>query len=167
MRLRDTREGGVSFHAQPLAGALRRELARLGPAAGIGPVVDAWPEAVGAHIAANAWPARVGRDATLTVAVASSAWAFELTHLEETIRGRLAERLGDATPKRVRFVVGPLPERGAESVPTMSRTAPEPTVGERTKGAEIAAPISDSELRSLVARAAAASLARARSDHSV
>jgi hypothetical protein len=157
----------MSFYVQALGDAVRRELARLGPGAAIGPLVDAWPEAVGPQIAANAWPARVGRDGTLTVAVASSAWAFELTQLGETIRSRLAELAGHDSPKRLRFVVGPLPERGAEAVTSVSRTVPEPSEDERSEGARIAAPIADSELRALVARAAAASLARARSDRSV
>jgi len=57
---------------------VRRELSRFGPAAGMAELLAAWPAAVGEGIARNAWPARIGRDGTLHVAVASSAWAFEL-----------------------------------------------------------------------------------------
>jgi hypothetical protein len=126
----------------------------------MGEIVSAWPAAVGQGIADNAWPARVARDGTLHVATSSSAWAFELTQLEETVRFRLAEHLEAQTPPRLRFAAGRLPERGAESVPTPSRSARVAGPAECAKGAEIAARIEDPELRELVARAAAASLLR-------
>jgi len=88
------------------------ELARFGPQGAMGDVVAAWPDAVGAGIAAEAWPARIARDGTLTIATSSSVWAFELTQLEATVRERLAAALGDGAPKRLRFVPGRLPERG-------------------------------------------------------
>lgn len=145
---------------EPIGDAVRRELHRFGPAGAIGDVVTAWPDAVGASIAANAWPARIGRDGTLTVATGSSVWAFELTKLEETIRARLEEALGDGAPPRLRFVPGRLPERGAETV-TFSPQAPRPVDAQaRQAAAEVAASIEDEELREVVARAAAASLAR-------
>ena len=145
---------------RPLDDEIRRELARFGPESGLADVVAAWPGAVGEQIAANAWPARIARDGTLHVATSSSAWAFELTQLEGTIRVRLAERLGPAAPPRLRFAAGPLPERGAESVEKERRKPPEVDDVARAEGERIAAPIEDSELRELVARAAAASLAR-------
>ena len=138
------------------------ELGRFGPQGGLGEVVSAWPDAVGPAIAEQAWPARIARDGTLTVAASSSVWAFELTQLEETIRGRLATALGDAAPPRLRFVPGRLPERGAEA-PAGASAAPPPAVGEahRRRAEELVRGIDDHELRALVARAAAASLARA------
>jgi Dna[CI] antecedent, DciA len=126
----------------------------------MGAVVAAWPKAVGPAIAANAWPARVARDGTLHVAASSSAWAFELTQLEETVRARLGEQLGKEAPPLLRFAVGRLPERGAESAPPSSRERRAAGPSERAEGARIAAPIADPELRELVARAAAASLLR-------
>lgn len=146
---------------EPLGADLRRELGRLGPGGAIGEVVEAWPEAVGAPIAANAWPARIARDGTLHVATSSSAWAFELTHLADTVRGRLAERLGTSAPRALRFAPGRLPEPGRESVETPARTVPTPSPAARAAGEEIAAGIADSALREAVARAAAASLAAA------
>ena len=138
------------------------ELGRFGPEGAMGDVVAAWPAAVGAGIADQAWPARIARDGTLTVATSSSVWAFELTQLEETIRTRLAEALGESAPKRLRFAPGRLPERGAET-PEAARHGTAPVIGEdaRRRGEELARPIEDEELRGLVARAAAASLARA------
>jgi hypothetical protein len=149
----------VSDLLRGLAEDIRRELGRFGAESGLGDVVAAWPGAVGAQIAANAWPARIGRDRTLYVAAASSSWAFELTQLEQTIRTRLAEALGDAAPPQLRFAVGPLPARGAESVEKARRNALVIDPDLRAEGERIAAEIGDPELRSAVARAAAASLA--------
>jgi predicted nucleic acid-binding Zn ribbon protein len=130
----------------------------------MGEIVAAWPAAVGKAIADNAWPARVARDGTLHVATSSSAWAFELTQLEETVRTRLAEHLGKDVPPRLRFAVGRLPERGAKSVADASRKTRRAGPAEQAMGAEIAASIDDPELRELVAKAAAASLVRRRAD---
>ncbi len=146
---------------EPLGHELRRELTRLGPAGAIGEVVEAWPEAVGKAIAANAWPARIARDGTLHVATSSSAWAFELTQLEATVRERLSERLGTTAPAALRFAPGRLPEPGAEDVETSARTVPEPSPAVRAAGEQIASEIGDPALREAVARAAAASLAAA------
>ena len=146
---------------EPLGRELRAELARLGPAGAIGEVAEAWPEAVGQAIAANAWPARIAREGTLHVATSSSAWAFELTHLEATIRERLAERLGAAAPPALRFAPGRVPEPGAEDVTTSARTVPKPSPAARAAGEHIASEIEDPALREAVARAAAASLAAA------
>jgi len=143
----------------PLGGEVRRELARVEPRAGMAAIVEAWPEAVGGPITDNAWPARLGRDGTLYVATSSSTWAFELAQLADTVMSRLRERLGAATPAALRFAPGPLPERGLESVETPARTAPEVSPEALEEGRRIASVIADPELRGLVARAAAASLA--------
>jgi hypothetical protein len=150
----------MSWHPEEIGGDIRRELARLGPAAAIGEVVSVWPDAVGAGIAANAWPARWAGDGTLHVAVSSSAWAFELTQLEATIRARLEEHLGKSVPKRLRFAVGRLPEQGNDEIKSFARTVPKLTPDELAHGERLAAAIENPELRAAVARAAAASLAR-------
>ena len=154
----------MSWHPERIGDVVREELGRFGPAGAMAEIVAAWPDAVGPAIAANAWPARAARDGTLTVAASSSAWAFELTQLEPTIRARLAERLGGDAPARLRFAVGPLPEKSAETVTTERRRRLEVGEDVRAEGARIAAPIADSGLREAVARAAAASLARAREE---
>jgi hypothetical protein len=146
---------------EPIGRDVQRELKRFGPAGAIGEIVKAWPAAVGDAIARNAWPARVARDGTLHVATSSSSWAFELTHLEATVRGRLAERLGAAAPPALRFAPGRLPEPGAEDVTTSTRTVPKPSPAARAAGEHIASEIEDPALREAVARAAAASLAAA------
>ena len=138
---------------------VRRQLSRFGPAAGLGEIVTAWPECVGAGIAANAWPARVTRDGSLHVATSSSAWAFELTHLAPSILERLQQRLGEPAPSALRFAPGPLPEPGAEPVEASKRTVPTVSDADRAEGARIAAAIENPDLREAVARAAEASLA--------
>ena len=151
------------WHLRTLGESVLDELDRLGPGGAMAEIVAAWPEAVGAAIAENAWPSRVARDGMLVVTTSSSVWSFELTKLETTVQARLAERLSGTPPQRLKFVVGRLPERaGADPVTTPSRTVPDVREEERRRGAEIAGAIENEELRDLVARAAAASLARAR-----
>lgn len=140
---------------------VRRELDRFGPVGDMGKIVDAWPAAVGPAISVNAWPARMARDGTLHVATASSAWAFELTQLSDSVLVRLREVLGNASPAAIRFAVGPLPEGGAEPETSVERIVPKPTNDQLAAAAEIAAEIEDGSLREAVARAAAASLAAA------
>ncbi len=146
-----------------LADDVRRELSRFGPQAEIGRLAQAWPAAVGEQIARNAWPARVARDGTLHVHTSSSAWAFELAQLERDVR----TRLGDLAPKRLRFAPGPLPEPEPAEGHEARRDTVEALPAERETAAGLAAEIADEKLRNLVARAAAASLARARNNRPV
>ena len=140
---------------------VERELARHGPAATTGELVRAWPDTVGASIARNAWPSRVARDGTLHVAASSAAWAFELTHLAPALLERLRARLGDGAPRALRFAVGPVPEPASPEESERVRRRVEASAEESELGRALAAGIADEELRRLVARAAAASLARA------
>ena len=150
-----------------LGDAIRRELGRFGPAAGMAELVRAWPEAVGEQIARNAWPARFARDGTLHVATSSSAWAFELAQLETTLVERLNEALGESAPPKLRFAPGRLPEPSPEPSEAAAEPPPEPSPEHRAEGERLAAAIGDTELRKLVAKAASVSLARAVSDRSV
>jgi len=128
--------------------------------------VDAWPGAVGDSIARNAWPARIARDGTLHISTSSSAWAFELGLLEEKLRERLAEELGNDAPARLRFAPGPLPEAAAPVPAESENQHIEVTEQHLQAGEELAAAISDENLRKVVAKAAAASLARPQNDRS-
>ena len=136
--------------------AVRSELGRFGPATGMAELVAAWPQVVGEGIARNAWPARVARDGTLHVNALDSVWAFEL----QQRAGEIAERLGVPA---VRFMPGPVPEPALDPAADAARDRIEPTERDRLQGEALAAPIEDPELREAVARAAAASLARAAS----
>ncbi len=143
---------------------VKRELRRFGPSSGLAELVAAWPAAAGATIAGNAWPARIARDGTLHVAASSAVWAFELAQLEPQLVSRLREALGEEAPSKLRFAVGRLPELAPGSDLRSEREVPHPSSGELEEACRVAAPISDDRLRALVARAAAASLARASAD---
>jgi hypothetical protein len=139
-----------------------RELGRFGPFGGTPTVVEIWPEAVGEEIARNAWPARVSRDGTLHVHARDSVWAFELTTRAEEIRARL----GEHAPPRLIFAPGPLPERGA-AAPEKSPERPlTPSAEHVAKADSLVRVIRDDDLRKVVAKAVAASLARADNDRS-
>ena len=142
---------------QRLGADVDAELSRHGPAAETARMLEAWNDAVGGAIARNAWPARVGRDGTLYVHTSDSVWAFELGHRAPEIAARLG------VPS-VRFAPGPLPEPGAEPSADDAVRRVDPGPEERAAAARIAAGIEDEELRGLVARAVAASLARAAAD---
>jgi Dna[CI] antecedent, DciA len=147
-----------------IGGEVGRALARFGPATGMADVVTAWPATVGDEISRHAWPARLGQDGTLHVATDSSVWAFELAQLAGTLLERLRNALGDSCPSGLRFAPGRLPE---PSAPETGRTGPTPIVPgprELDLARELSAAIADEELRSLVVRAAAVSLARAAAD---
>ncbi|MHB8469765.1 MAG: DciA family protein [Gaiellaceae bacterium] len=146
---------------EPLGDEIARELGRFGPEAGIGAAVAAWPAAVGAEIARNAWPARFQRDGTLVVHVRDAVWGFELTQRAAEISPRLPQR------PPLKFVPGPLPEGAAEPSPPAAEQPPAATLEQARQAAEWAARIDDEGLRRLVARAARASLARAASDRPV
>lgn len=146
---------------------VERELARGGSreALPLAAVTSAWPTAVGETVARQAWPLRIGRDGTLHVATSSATWAFELDRLAPEILERLATQLAAGqTPSKLRFAVGPVPEPAAsEDDPATSPPAPLPTSEDIVAAEAAAAVIDDPDLRELVARAARASLARARS----
>lgn len=144
-----------------------RELARSGSrdAVPLQELTAVWPEAVGAAVSRNAWPLRLARDGTLHVATASATWAHELDLLQEAILDALRARLGDAAPSKVRFAAGPIPapeaaEGSSAESPRVPSEVPAEIVSE---AAAAASEIDDEELRELVARAARASLLKARS----
>ena len=142
-----------------LGDEVKRELDRFGPEGGIGDLVEAWPSAVGETIARSAWPARVARDGTLHVNTADSIWAFELTSRAKEISARLGV-------ERIRFTPGRLPEADEQDVKEAESGLPQPSESLRQEGARLAAGIEDENLRKIVARAAAASLAKGISDRS-
>jgi hypothetical protein len=147
-----------------LTSEIKRELSRFGAQGAMPELVEAWPDAVGPMIAANAWPARIARDGTLHVNTSSSAWAFELGQLAPEIAGKLADKLGEKAPKALRFAVGHLPEPAPPTAEEARSAVPEPTEEALQTAAELAAAIGDEELRKRVQRAAALGLSNAPSD---
>ena len=146
---------------------IARELGRSGSrdALPLAALTAAWPEVVGDTVARRAWPLRIARDGTLHVATASATWANELDLLGSEILTRLAARLGDDAPLKVRFAVGPIPEPEAslEAPPSARDVLGEIPQEVESEASAAAAAIDDPDLRELVARAARASLVRARS----
>lgn len=146
---------------------VERALARTGGGAALAltEITARWPEVVGDAVARQAWPLRLARDGTLHVAATSATWAFELDRLAPEILARLGAAIGDSAPSKLAFKVGPVPEPGSaadapvEATPGVSVVDPE-TAREAQSAASA---IEDPELRELVARAARASLQRARS----
>ena len=98
------------------------------------------------------------------MATSSSAWAFELSQLAPTVLERLRAALGGGAPAGLRFAPGRLPEPSGPPPTETTSPVPSPTAEERELAQAMASGIGDSELRGLVARAAAASLSRAASD---
>jgi hypothetical protein len=139
---------------------LEREIKRVAKRAGLpaaGELVRVWPEVVGETIAANAWPARMNRKGVLQVYTSSATWAFELKHLAPKILSKLKQALVEECPN---FTPGPIPAKGRETdaLPVSKKLVT--TEREREQGEKLASVIDDAELRALVARAAAASLAK-------
>ena len=143
-----------------IGGEVERALGRFGPAVGMAELVAAWPLVVGDAIARNAWPARLARDGTLHVNTADSVWAFELQQ-------RAAEIAKRADVAALRFAPGPLPAVEKSAVQEAEQGRIEPTERDRLQASALTESIGDPELREMVARAAAASLARAASGRSV
>lgn len=114
---------------------------------------ERWRGIVGERVAARTRPGTI-RDGTLTVYVASSVWAQELSLLSTAILDRLRE--GGVEARALRFRVGeiePLFDVRAESVER--RAAPLPD-----ELSERLARIGDANLRAKVAEAAAYSLGK-------
>jgi len=139
-----------------LADAIRKELGRFGPQAGMAELVERWPAAVGEQIARFAWPARIARDGTVHVHTADSVWAFELGHRAAEIAGRLGV-------DRLRFAPGPLPEPSPEH----DEEPVVPTADDDARARDLAAEIEDENLRETVQKAVRLSLARSRLDRRV
>jgi hypothetical protein len=120
----------------------------------MGAVLDAWVEAVGPEIAQNAWPARFQRDGTLIVHTRDAIWGFEL--------GQRAAEITERLPAKpaLKFVPGPLPELGNEPATATPEGSPPVTLEQEERAAQWASNIEDEELRKIVSKAAALSLAR-------
>lgn len=69
-----------------------------------------WAEIVGAQVANNSHPSRIG-EGTLLITTRSSAWSHELSLLAEQVLLAVSARLPNAGVQRLRFRVGALPQR--------------------------------------------------------
>ena len=150
-RLEETLRGALRGAGVPDAGALAD-------------VTRVWPEAVGDAIARAAWPQRIARDGTLLVAASSASWAFELGLLGEEILGKLAAAIGVGAPTAIRFSPGVVPSPPAPLAGAAAPVPPEVDGPTRLLAEELTSAMTDEQLRATIARAAAASLAKAASD---
>ena len=116
---------------------------------------EAWPEAVGAAIAANSQPARMTRDA-LWVHCTSAAWVSELTMLAGDLRARLGERV-TGLPGGMRFALGDVVQV-PHVAPRRRLDAPDRAVSARAE--ELASQVSDPVLRERIREAIELSLRR-------
>jgi predicted nucleic acid-binding Zn ribbon protein len=89
---------------RPLASTLRSLRDDVAPETPLAAVQGCWDDAVGPGIAAQARPV-AEREGVVTVACAAATWAQELDLLHDDLLRRLAEALGEAAPRRLRFVV--------------------------------------------------------------
>lgn len=97
----------MTRRAQPRAfgDAVRAARTRAEPATPLAAVQSVWDEAVGKAIAAAAHPV-AERDGVVTVACTAATWAQELDLMGEELLARLSDELGEAAPKRLRFLTG-------------------------------------------------------------
>lgn len=138
-----------------LLGKSQRDAARR---SGAGVTTDQWLDAVGPRIAARTRPGKL-KARTLTVYVASPAWANELTFLSRDISGRLAA-CGVAVSNLV-FRVGEI-RASARATPTTRRMPQAPLSKLPASLLRRLEKIADPDLRRAVAEAAAWSLAAPR-----
>ncbi len=117
-----------------------------------------WRDAVGARIAERALPISL-EGGVLLLRVPSSVWANELSLLSEEVCARLFER--GVTARELRFRVGVVPPIERPPERRMARAVPAlrdiPEVPEEV--ARVLAGLGDTDLRRIIASAAAANLA--------
>ena len=118
-----------------------------------------WQEVAGIRIADRSEPRRLDPDGTLLITVTSSVWAQELSMLSMSLTERL--RAQGHRVKTLRFVIGNVtpPRRGPQRFESRVVPAPDPIPAELER--ELAS-IDDDELRGIIEKTAASSLARYR-----
>ncbi len=87
---------------RPAASAFRAALGRAAPKTQLAALQAVWEEVVGAKVAAAARPVSE-RGGEVTIVCADPVWAEELDLMQEQLRSRLAERLGEGAPRSLRF----------------------------------------------------------------
>jgi predicted nucleic acid-binding Zn ribbon protein len=90
---------------RPAASAIRAALERAAPKTPLAATQAAWTEAMGERIAAVARPVSE-RGGEVTVSCSDSVWAQELDLMQEELLKRLRDRLGERTPRSLRFRAG-------------------------------------------------------------
>lgn len=94
---------------RPAGSAFRAALQRAAPKTRLAAVQAAWEAAVGERIAAVAKPVAEHEGAVI-VHCADPVWAQELDLMQGQLLARLAERLGEETPKELKIRIKELDE---------------------------------------------------------
>ena len=89
---------------RPAADAFKAALRKVAPQTPLAAIQAAWVTAVGERLAAVAVPVSE-RDKTLTIECSDAVWAQELDLMQETLRQRLREEVGEQAPRALRFRV--------------------------------------------------------------
>jgi hypothetical protein len=97
------------------------------------------------------------------VTTSSATWAFELGLLADEILAKLGAAVGEGAPAALRFSPGAVPAPPAPDPATAPSPVPAADAETRRLAEELTGGMSDADLRETIARAAAASLARAAS----
>lgn len=87
---------------RPAAPALRAALQAAAPKTRLAAVQAAWAEVVGERVAAAAQPV-AEKDDAVVIACADPVWAEELDLMQDRLLEGLRERLGEASPRSLRF----------------------------------------------------------------
>ena len=90
------------FGPRPASVALRGVLEKRAPKTLLAAVQAEWAPACGPAVAAEAQPVSE-REGVVTVACRSATWAQELDLMQDALRSRLNEALGDARVAALRF----------------------------------------------------------------
>ena len=93
---------------KPLGDSIRALRTEVQPQTPLAAIQAAWPDAVGARIAAEAAPVRE-RDGTVTVECRAATWAQELDLLHDELLAKVNAALGADSVARLRMVVGERP----------------------------------------------------------
>ena len=81
---------------------MRRLVQEAAPETPLAAVQAAWPQAAGEAVARQAEPVSE-RDGEVTIACRTATWAQELDLLQDRLRARLNEELGEPAVKSLRF----------------------------------------------------------------
>jgi hypothetical protein len=118
-----------------------------------------WRRAVPERVYMRARPTRLA-NGTLWVHTATSAWAAELTHLNEQLLASVQKRAPEAGVRTIRFRVGPLPELPRSTRPEPPRQTPVALAVLPESLARALAAIHDDDLREAIGQAASIAMGR-------
>jgi hypothetical protein len=145
---------------RPAGDLLRRWQRAPGSGDHLAALRAAWPTAAGPVAARQSTPLRRSRAGVVTIGCASAAWAQELAARSDVLLPRLARAVPGVSVVVLRFAVA---DHALPPEPTPAPSAPpRPTAAEREAARRVGAGVERSDLRALIERAAAASLARER-----